>query len=144
MRPFELLSPLFSFSSSRYGIRIATAFFITRALLTTCGRNILPDPKRSPTKFIPSMRGPSIIERGLLYLIRASSTSRSIKSTIPFIRECFSRSSTGSCRHSSSFTSDLSSRVKVLAYSTSRSVESGLRFRSTSSTLSRSSLGISS
>ena len=27
----------------------ATAFFMTRALFTTCGRNILPSPKRPPT-----------------------------------------------------------------------------------------------
>ena len=48
------------FSSSMKGTRWATAFFITRALLTTCGRNILPAPKRSPTTFMPSISGPSI------------------------------------------------------------------------------------
>src|SRR6476659_8098896 len=48
-------------------MRWATAFFITRADFTTCGRNILPDPNRSPTTFMPSISGPSItsIGRGL-------------------------------------------------------------------------------
>ena len=35
----------------------------TRALFTTWGRNILPSPKRSPTTFMPSIRGPSMTER---------------------------------------------------------------------------------
>ena len=42
------------------GVRWATAFFITRADLTTCGRNILPAPKRSPTTLMPSISGPSM------------------------------------------------------------------------------------
>ena len=42
----------------------ATAFFITRALFTTWGRNILPAPNRSPTMFMPAMSGPSITSRG--------------------------------------------------------------------------------
>src|SRR5437868_10956856 len=33
---------------------------MTRADLTTCGRNILPEPNRSPTTFMPSISGPSI------------------------------------------------------------------------------------
>ena len=49
-----------AFSSSIYGIRCATACFITRADLTTCGKNILPAPNKSPTMFIPSISGPSI------------------------------------------------------------------------------------
>ena len=49
-----------NFSSSIYGIKCATACFITRADLTTCGKNILPWPNKSPTIFIPSMRGPSM------------------------------------------------------------------------------------
>ena len=51
-------------SASRYGTRWATAFFMTRALLTTWGRNILPAPNRSPTTFIPSISGPSITSIG--------------------------------------------------------------------------------
>src|SRR5207248_9688566 len=35
------------FSASMNGIRYATAFFITRALFTTCGRNIFPEPNKS-------------------------------------------------------------------------------------------------
>ena len=41
MRPFVRDAPG-SRSASMNGTRWATAFFITRALLTTCGRNILP------------------------------------------------------------------------------------------------------
>ncbi len=48
-----------------YGISCATAFFMTRALFTTWGRNILPDPNRSPTTFIPSINGPSMTASGL-------------------------------------------------------------------------------
>ena len=47
-----------------YGSRYATAFFIARALLTTCGRNILPAPNRSPTIFMPSISGPSMTSSG--------------------------------------------------------------------------------
>ena len=43
-------------SCSMNGCRYATAFFIARALLTTCGRNILPAPNRSPTTFMPSIK----------------------------------------------------------------------------------------
>ena len=52
------------FSASMNGSRYATARFIARALFTTCGRNIFPEPKRSPTIFIPSMSGPSITSSG--------------------------------------------------------------------------------
>jgi hypothetical protein len=40
-----------------------TARFIARALFTTCGRNIRPDPNRSPTIFIPSISGLDHVER---------------------------------------------------------------------------------
>jgi hypothetical protein len=42
-------SPEAAFSASMNGTRWPTACFITRALFTTCGGNILPAPKRSPT-----------------------------------------------------------------------------------------------
>ena len=58
--------------------------------------------------FIPAIRGPSIISNGCEYFNLASSTSSSMKSTIPFISECFNRSSTGSVRQSSFFSSTLS------------------------------------
>ena len=58
-----------------YGIRWATAFFITRALFTTCGRNIFPAPNRSPTTFMPAMSGPSITSIGRSTSRRASSVS---------------------------------------------------------------------
>ena len=77
------------------GIRYATAFFITRALLTTCGRNILPAPNRSPTTFMPSISGPSITCNGRSNLCRHSSTSASMKSVMPLTSACLSRSATG-------------------------------------------------
>ena len=46
------------------GTRWATAFFMTRALLTTWGRNIRPAPNRSPTTFIPAISGPSMTSIG--------------------------------------------------------------------------------
>ena len=33
---------------------------MTRADFTTWGRNILPEPNKSPTTFMPSINGPSI------------------------------------------------------------------------------------
>ena len=58
-------------SASMNGSRCATACFITRADLTTCGRNILPAPNRSPTTFMPSINGPSITASG-----RSASSAR--------------------------------------------------------------------
>src|SRR6185437_8210943 len=55
-----LLRAVPSLLCSMNGIRWATARFITRALFTTCGRNILPEPNRSPTTFMPSISGPSM------------------------------------------------------------------------------------
>src|ERR687884_552224 len=52
------------FSASMNGTRWATAFFITRADLTTCGRNIFPAPNSSPTTFMPSISGPSMTSLG--------------------------------------------------------------------------------
>mmetsp|Transcript_68680 Transcript_68680/g.121381 ORF Transcript_68680/g.121381 Transcript_68680/m.121381 type:complete len:284 (+) Transcript_68680:1685-2536(+) len=86
------------FSSSMKGSKYATAFFMTRALLITWGRNILPDPKRSPTTFIPFMRGPSITSRGLEQPLRASSVSPSMNSEMPLTRACVRRSRTGRSR----------------------------------------------
>ena len=53
----------------------ATAFFMTRALLTTWGRNIRPAPNRSPTTFIPAISGPSMTSSGRAAARRASSVS---------------------------------------------------------------------
>lgn len=49
--PWRASSSSFSFSIN--GIRWPTAFFITLADLITCGKNIFPAPKRSPTVPIP-------------------------------------------------------------------------------------------
>ena len=77
-------APPAAFSASMNGSSTATARFIARALLTTCGRNILPWPNRSPTVFMPSISGPSITSSGRAYCWRASSTSASMKSTTPW------------------------------------------------------------
>src|SRR5678810_1185963 len=69
-----------------------------RALFTTCGRNILPAPNRSPTIFMPSISGPSMIWIGRGYFWRASSTSASMKSTVPDTSAYERRSSTGLAR----------------------------------------------
>ena len=91
-----------SFSAFMNGSSHATLFFITRALFTTCGRNIFPSPNRSPTTLIPSISGPSITFSGTPYFSRASSVSSSMKSVRPFSSACFSRSSTGPSRHDKS------------------------------------------
>ena len=92
------------FSSSMYGIRCATACFITRADLTTCGRNILPAPNRSPTMFMPSISGPSITLIGrppaCSIFARTSSVSSTMKFVMPCTSACERRSSTGWLRHS--------------------------------------------
>src|SRR5829696_4545138 len=94
-----------SLFSSMKGIRYATAFFITRALFTTCGRNILPEPNRSPTTFIPSISGSSITSSGRLAWRRASSVSSSTNSAMPLTSACSSLFPTGQLLHSRPFSS---------------------------------------
>ena len=74
------------------GSRWATAFFITRADFTTCGRNILPDPNRSPTTFMPSISGPSITSIGRANSCRASSVSSTMCASMPLTSAWASRS----------------------------------------------------
>ena len=57
------------------GSKYATDCFITRADFTTCGRNILPSPNKSPTTSMPAINGPSITSNGLGNVWRASSVS---------------------------------------------------------------------
>ena len=106
MRPLDLHArrPPAAFSFSMYGIRCATAFFITRADFTTCGRNILPAPNRSPTTFMPSMSGPSITCSGRSNWLRASSVSSITNSSMPRTSACSSRLATGQLRHARSST----------------------------------------
>ena len=85
-----------------YGNSFATACFITRADFTTCGRNILPAPKRSPTMFMPAISGPSITSSGRLAASRASSVSASMKSVMPLTSACAMRLSTGCSRQARS------------------------------------------
>jgi hypothetical protein len=61
----------------------ATACFMTRADFTTCGRNILPAPNRSPTTFMPAISGPSMTCSGRSACCRASSVSASMNSVMP-------------------------------------------------------------
>ena len=118
---------------------------MTRADLTTCGRNILPAPNRSPTTFMPSIRGPSMTASGLPDSTRAASVSSTMNSSIPLTSACSSRFSTGQERHalSSARRVAVSPRNRA-AISSRRSVESGRRARITSSTRSRSSASMSS
>ncbi len=67
---------------------------MTRADLTTCGRNILPEPKRSPTTFMPAISGPSMTCSGRSAFWRASSVSASIYSVMPLTSACSRRFST--------------------------------------------------
>ena len=108
------------------GIRCATAFFMTRADFTTCGRNILPAPNRSPTTFMPSMSGPSITSSGLPSSRRAASVSSRMNSSMPFTSACSSRLITGQSRHARSSTRFCpASPLKRAAISSRRSVASG-------------------
>ena len=144
-----------AFSASRYGSRYATAFFITRALLITCGRNILPAPKRSPTTFMPSISGPSITSSGVGNICRASSMSASTNSEMPLISGCVSRSATAASRHASleaaaapppppgpaAALRSFSSSANLSRRSTC--APSALRLSTTSSTYSRIGIGMS-
>ena len=116
---------------------------MTRALFTTCGRNIFPAPKRSPTTFIPSMSGPSITCSGFAKDWRASSTSSSMNSVIPFISACSSRFATDALRHSNTLASSFTVPSTVWENSNKRSVASSLRSSNTSSICSMSSLSTS-
>lgn len=57
--------------------------FVEISVLPTWGRNIFPAPKRSPTTFMPFIRGPSIIFRGRGYFSRFNLAS-SVSSTMCF------------------------------------------------------------
>ncbi len=131
-------------SASRYGISTPTACFMTRALFTTCGRNMRPDPNRSPTFAMPAMSGPSMTAIGRPSARRASSVSASTWSPTPFTSAWDSRSSTGRSRHAPSPAppgrfAPASSPVSWSreAASSNRSVASGRRFRTRSSASSR-------
>ena len=142
-----------AFSASINGIKCATACFITRADFTTCGRNILPWPNKSPTTFMPSISGPSITWIGLPPLsatfCRASSVSSTINSVMPCTMAWLRRFSTGVGaslvpRHSSVAATFLPPAIRVPAISIMRSVASSRRLRTTSSTRSFNSAGKSS
>ena len=116
---------------------------MTRADFTTCGKNILPWPNKSPTVFMPSINGPSITCSGrppLAWMAcQASSVSSTIKSVIPCTSAWLKRAFTGKLRHSSFLLSSLAAPFAVSAISNKRSAASGRRFSTTSSTRVRSS-----
>ena len=115
-------------SRSRNGTSHATAFFMTRADLTTCGRNILPAPNRSPTTFMPSISGPSMTASGLPDSTRAASVSSTMNSSIPLTSACSSRFSTGQERQALSS----ARRARGLAAEPRRDLEQALgRVRAT-------------
>ncbi len=75
---------------------------MTRADLTTCGRNILPAPNRSPTTFMPAISGPSMTCSGRSAFSRASSVSASMNSVMPLTSAWLMRCSTGHSRQARS------------------------------------------
>ena len=127
-----------------YGVKIATAFFITRALFTTCGKNILPEPKSSPTIFIPSIKGPSITSIGLSNFSLASSTSTSKKDILPLTKENDNLSSTDFSLHDKSSFLSFPFPLIVSASDNNLSVAWLSLFNKTSSTPFNNFLGISS
>ena len=116
--------PVPSRCASRYGMSTATAFFITRALLTTCGRNIRPAPNRSPTTFIPAISGPSMTSSGRAAASRASSVSSTMYASMPATRAWVRRSSTGPSRQARS---SAARSIPALAGVLRRQVEQPLR-----------------
>ena len=127
-----------AFSCSMKGIKCATACFITRADLTTCGKNILPSPNKSPTTPMPFISGPSMTSIGRAATRRHSSVSSSINCVMPCTKECVKRSCTGNSRHAKLTSVFLPSPLNCSAMSNSRSVASERRLSTTSSTRSLS------
>mmetsp|Transcript_7788 Transcript_7788/g.24434 ORF Transcript_7788/g.24434 Transcript_7788/m.24434 type:complete len:220 (-) Transcript_7788:2439-3098(-) len=82
------VSPAASFAACINGSKCPTDFFITLADLITCGKNIFPAPNKSPTTFMPSMSGPSMISRQDANEpdVRHSSVSAMQNSSIPCTR----------------------------------------------------------
>ena len=105
----------------------------------------MPEPNRSPTTFIPSINGPSIISRGLSNFFLNSSVSFSIKSLIPLIKEYLTLSSGFFFLHSFVilFLSILSAEY-FFEISMSLSVALSERLNKTSSILFLKSFGICS
>ena len=127
-------------------MRTATALFITRALLTTWGRNILPAPNRSPTTFIPAISGPSMTSSGRVAWRRASSVSSAMQASIPATRAWVSRSSTGRSRQAQVLGGALHAALAGVPLGEFEQPlgRVGRRSRTTSSTRSRSSGSMSS
>ena len=151
-----------------YGSSTATASFITLADFTTCGRNIFPLPKSSPTASIPFISGPSITSTALPHRPRHSRAASRSPSVLPLTSNPVSNSSGESCPSASpeamakaglpadvpfaaetavpatAEAAEASAFVYFPAMATSLSAASSLRSKMTSSTASRSSAGMSS
>ena len=144
-RPADFDAPG-SFSASMYGTRWATAFFMTRALLTTWGRNILPGPEQVADDVHPvHQRALDDLDRALGGLPRLlgvlddervdaldEGVGQALLDRQLNARRGRRRPAARSCAPTSSATAS------------SRSVASGRRLRTTSSTSSRSSGSMSS
>ena len=135
---------------------MATACFIVRAVFTTCGRNILPAPKSSPTSFIPAIKGPSMMSTACGKCSKAKCKSSSRWSPMPLRSAYLRRSSKSKLLHSSStcfcvLASPLaipafrrsSSSFILLANSIKASAALGFRLRIASSIISNSSAEMS-
>ena len=117
---------------------------MTRADFTTCGKNILPAPNKSPTTFIPIIKCPSITSMGAVASCLACSTSSIIKASIPFTKACVILSCNGFSLQDKSAVFSFEVPFTVSAKSSKRSVASSRISKITSSTCSNKSFGISS
>ena len=137
---------LSALSCSIYGRSTATASRITLADLTTCGRNIFPSAKSSPTFAIPSINGPSITSTALPFSFRHSSMSASKPVETPLTRAFTILSPTGAEESGDAWEgvalpfSAVFASIIAEASSMRRSVAPGSLSRITSST-ARSSFG---
>ena len=137
-------APLPEFSPI-YGASTSIASLIIFADFTTCGRNIRPAPKLSPTVCIPSIRGPSITATALPSISRHSRTSSRRVAALPFTRASESLAGAGSLSAAAETAalSSLLADVTSCALAISLSVASARLSRMTSSTFSSISGSIS-
>ena len=105
-RPFEVCPSIFSINGSRW----ATAVFIVSALCKTNGNCIWPEPKSSPTTFMPSRRMLLIMSSGGMPCVMAVLRSSVRPSRSASIMRCFKmRSSVQSLRSSFTASTDFTS-----------------------------------
>jgi hypothetical protein len=71
-----------------YKAKVSHGFLHHPCWFFTCGKNILPEPNKSPTTFIPVIRLISITSIGFVAASRASSISKRINSSTLLLRMC--------------------------------------------------------